>query len=220
MTTLTVANLKGGVGKTTSSVLLSLGLAETGRTLLVDADPIQSALKWAETAEDAWPWDRLTVVSWTDHRALERQIAAVRRDYDHLVIDVPPRQDKNSRGGLAAATLEAALMATGHLIVPTSTSGIDLAEIGDTFRVAAAVDKQREVLASVLFVRVWLSTKSATVAREVLADDFGYPVMRTVIPVREDIAQSYGTVPTLTGPFIGYADALAEIRADHDDQEA
>lgn len=220
MTTLTVANLKGGVGKTTTATMLALGLAEDGRTLLVDADPIQSALKWAETAGDAWPWDRLTVVSWTDHRTLRRQIAAVRGDYKHLVVDVPPRQDRTSRGGLAAATLEAALMATGHLIVTTSTSGIDLAEIGDTFTVAAGVDEQREVLASVLLVRVWLSTKSATLAREVLADAFGYPVMDTVIPVREEIAQAFGTVPSLTGKFSAYADALAEIRAAHDHQEA
>lgn len=220
MTTLTVGNLKGGVGKTTSSVLLALGLAETGRTLLIDADPIQSALRWAETAGEAWPWDRLTVVSWTDHRALERQIGAVRRDYDHLVVDVPPRQDRTARGGLAAVTLEAALMATGHLIVPTSTSGIDLAEIGDTFRIASSIDAHRPVYTSILLMRVRSSTKSATLAREVLADDFGLPVMRTAIPLREEIAQGFGTVPTLTGKFGAYADALAEIRATHDDKDS
>ncbi len=220
MTAITIANLKGGVGKTTTAVLLSLGLAAHARTLLVDTDPQQSALKWAETAGEAWPWDRLTVVGWADHRSLARQIAAVRGDYEHLVVDIPPRQDRTARGHIEAATLEAALMATGHLIVPTSTSAIDLAEIGDTFAVASAVDERRVVYASVLFVRVWLSTKSSTVAREVLTDDFDFPVMRAAIPTREDIAQAYGTVPALTGPFAAYADALAEIRADHDDQES
>ncbi len=220
MTDLTIANLKGGVGKTTSAVLLSLGLAETGRTLLVDTDPNASALKWATMAADLWPWERLTVVSWTDPRSLGRQITAVRADYDHLVIDVPPQQDRSARSSrVASAILDAALTTTGHLIVPTSTSAMDLSEISDTFDIAAAVDARRVVLASVLLVSVRLSTRSATLARELLAEH-GYPVMRAVIPLSEDIAQALGTVPPLRGrPFGAYADALTEIRADHDNTE-
>lgn len=219
MTSFTVANLKGGVGKTTTAVLLSLGLAAEARTLLVDTDPQQSALKWAQLAEDAWPWDRLTVISCTTPKTLGRQIDAIRSDHDHLVIDVPPNRDRGgARDAITAATMEAALMATGHLIVPTSPSSIDLSEIGDTFEVAADIDARRDVYASVLLIRVLLSARSANDARDILAE-FGFPVMKTVIPAREHIAQAFGTVPTLSGPFAAYADALAEIRADHD-QEA
>src|SRR5262245_48941198 len=45
-----VANLKGGTGKTTTAVHLACRLAEDRRTLLIDADPQQSALVLFERA--------------------------------------------------------------------------------------------------------------------------------------------------------------------------
>ena len=51
MRVLTVAGLKGGVGKTTSAVHLAHALARRGsRVLLVDTDPQGSALTWSEQA--------------------------------------------------------------------------------------------------------------------------------------------------------------------------
>ncbi|MGW5388179.1 AAA family ATPase [Nocardia sp. NPDC003963] len=227
MTEITVGNLKGGVGKTTTAVLTALGLAAEAdaqdsedKTLLVSADPQQSALKWAHVAGEDWPWDRVNVVAWTDHRTLGRQIESARGEYAHIVVDTPPSRTRVTRASLEAKTLEAALTATGNLIVTTSPSAIDLAEIADTFEVAEAVDAIRPVYTSVLVVRVLWSTKSATEAPAVLVEDFGYPVMQSRISAREPIAQAFGTAPALTGPFAGYADALTEIHARHDQQEA
>lgn len=216
MTAITVANLKGGVGKTTSSVLLGLGLAADDATVLISADPQHSALKWAQVAGDAWPWDRLAVVKGTDPRSLRRQIESAQGDYAHVVVDTPPSRERVRQATLEARSVEAALEATGSLVIPTSSSGVDLAEIPDTYGLATTVDQRRPVYVSVLLVRIWRSTRSATEAPAVLSEDFGYPVLRTVIPAREAIAQSFGTAPTLTGPFGAYADALTEIRARHD----
>lgn len=213
---LTLANLKGGVAKTTSSVSLSLALAEEGRrVLLVDSDPQPSCMKWASIAGDAWPWDRITVVSWTNPKVLEKQIASTSGDYDDVIVDTPPSRTRGTRG-LEAATMEAAVMATGNLLIPTSTSSHDLAEIADTFEIATALDAVREVYVSVLLIRVKRATKSFAAAREALANEFGYPVMNTWVPDRETIAQSLGKVPSISGPFGAYKDVLAEIRADQE----
>ena len=77
---ITVGNLKGGSGKTTTAVHLALGLAADGRTLLVDADPEQPmAYEWSEVAED-WPADRCTVVPIAS-RDLARRV--LRSDVEH-----------------------------------------------------------------------------------------------------------------------------------------
>jgi chromosome partitioning protein len=51
-----VVNTKGGTGKTTSAVFLAHGLAEDGKTLLIDADPQGSAMSWSKAVgEDFVP---------------------------------------------------------------------------------------------------------------------------------------------------------------------
>src|SRR5258706_8068277 len=54
-----VAALKGGVGKTTTSVYLGALAAARRAATLVDADPQASAADWIENAEDEF-FERLT----------------------------------------------------------------------------------------------------------------------------------------------------------------
>lgn len=82
---LVTVNLKGGTRKTTSAVYLSLAFARLGRTLLIDADQQQSALRWSEMAGD-FP---VPVLPWAV-RDLARRVEQVRGDYEHVVIDTAP----------------------------------------------------------------------------------------------------------------------------------
>ncbi|MHB8289934.1 MAG: nucleotide-binding protein [Acidimicrobiales bacterium] len=47
-----VVNLKGGVGKTITSVHLAANLGRVAPTVLVDADPQRSAVTWAAMSPD------------------------------------------------------------------------------------------------------------------------------------------------------------------------
>jgi chromosome partitioning protein len=48
---ITVANRKGGVGKTTIATNIAVALMNKGKTLLVDADEQRSAYKWNDFRE-------------------------------------------------------------------------------------------------------------------------------------------------------------------------
>ncbi len=195
---LVAANLKGGTGKTTAATYLSLGLAEQGRTLLVDADPQGSALHWSEEAGD-FP---VTVIHWPT-KDLARRVGQVAGDYAHVVIDTPPGLDGLVRQALLCADV---------LLVPLAPSLLEVARLGPTFEAAAEVEALHPVSVRVLLVRVRAGTRSARDARAALEapppDGLGLPTLKAEVHLRESYATAYGLIP----PDLGeYRDVLAEL---------
>lgn len=191
---ITVGNLKGGTAKTTTSVFLACGLAATGRTLLIDADPQGSALDWSGAAGD-FP---ATVIPWAVPD-LARRISQVADDYEHIVIDTAP--------GITAI-LAQALLATDHLVVPVAPTPMDLRRLGPTFDLAAEVEAISPVRASVLLARVRKGTRAATEAREHLVDT-GRPVLTAETHQWESYSLAWGTTPAALGEYALVLDELA-----------
>lgn len=185
-----IGNLKGGVGKTMTAVHLALGLARSGRTLLVDADPEQpQSYEWSETA-DEWPADRCVVVA-VASRDLARRVGPMMGDYEHVIFDVGPKNP---------ALLRQAMSLSDDLVVPVAPSTGELRELPKTFDLAAEVDAVHPLRAAVLLVQVRSGTRSGAEARGLLGE-LDMPVFDAEVRLLESYRLAFGSVPRDLGDY-------------------
>ena len=112
-----VAALKGGVGKTTTSVYLAAVAAASRRAVtLIDADAQASAAEWIEGAEGE-PLEAVTVIEAPTSRLLTR--ALERLDPDEVgIVDSPPGNER---------MLENAMALADCVVIPTRVGGVETA---------------------------------------------------------------------------------------------
>lgn len=198
---ITIANLKGGVGKTTTSVFLAeAAAARAGSALLVDSDPQGSAMQWAEAStEDDGQGLRAVTVS-LPTADLARRLVGIAGGYPYVIIDTPP-------GHLGI--VQAAARAAAAVVVPCQPTLMDL----DRIRLTLEAVNEMGLPAVVLLTRARAGTRALAGAKTAL-DQAGLPVLETIIPQREAIAAAYGTRPT--GAVLDlYGQVLDELEAAH-----
>lgn len=111
---ISVLNQKGGVGKTTLSVAIAAELSRQElRVLLIDADPQGSALDWAAAREE----NALFSIVGLPRPTIHKEIGNLSKDYDHVVIDGPPRVTDLARS---------AIMAADVVVIPVQPSPYDI----------------------------------------------------------------------------------------------
>jgi len=113
-----VTNLKGGVGKTTTTVYLAAVAAARGHgpVVVVDADRQASAAEWLEER----PLDGVEVVEAPSERTLTR---AMRGDEGTVVVDLPPGDER---------LVQAAIEAADAVVMPTRAGGVEFGRVAYT----------------------------------------------------------------------------------------
>ncbi len=113
-----VTNLKGGVGKTTTTVYLAAVAASRGHlpVVVVDADRQASAAEWLEER----PIDGIEVIEAPSERTLAR---AMRADEGTVVVDLPPGDER---------LVQAAISAADAVVIPTRAGGVEFGRVAYT----------------------------------------------------------------------------------------
>ena len=126
MKTLAILSRKGGTGKTTLAVHLSVAAAQAGHTTaLIDLDPQASACKWFDIRENDSP----VVVSAHEARLPEVLHKAEQNGVTLAILDTPPKSD-------SLDTAEASDFA----LIPCRPAIFDLQAIGSTMKIVKMAD--------------------------------------------------------------------------------
>ena len=119
-----VTSLKGGVGKSTTSIYLAAAAVEQGYdpVTLIDADPQASVAEWLET----WPVEGITVVEAPSERTAVRAMGRV----EGLgVVDTPPGSERLTQGAVSAADA---------VVIPTRAGGVEYSRVTATLALIPA----------------------------------------------------------------------------------
>lgn len=194
---ITIANRKGGVGKTTLATNLAVALSKKGSIVLVDADDQQSALKWSKR--------RTVNPVYTEYHAgdLKKVLLDLQKKYDYVLLDVAGRDSEEFRS---------ALQVSDKLIVPTQPSQADVEVLPFVLKLFNTYHKVNEKLQPYLVVnKAPSNTRSTEVADsiELLGTLPKFKLLNTIIRDRKQFRDA--TIQGLSVMEMGSSKARDEF---------
>jgi len=171
---LTIAQQKGGAGKTMLAANLAAAWAPRHRVTLLDIDPQRSLSRWHKLRTPGLaPIGFSDVSGWRLRGELDRLATSA----DILIVDTPPQIDSDSAGAVRAAAL---------VLIPVQPSMPDLWATEGTVKLATA-ERRRVAL-------VLNRSPARSALRSVVESTFtkaGLPLLPTVLGDRRGFAQAF-----------------------------
>ncbi|MDV7338810.1 ParA family partition ATPase [Terasakiella sp. A23] len=139
---LTIAQQKGGAGKTTVVAQLATMYASQKKNVaLVDIDPQASLTSWFAERKRTLGEDNRIVLSSVGGWRLKNELDRLKRDFDVILVDAPPHAETEANIAIRYADL---------LVIPVQPSPMDVWATAPTFKQA----KKEKTEAIVLMNRI------------------------------------------------------------------
>lgn len=189
-----ILSLKGGAGRTTSSMYLAAASVKQGYTVtVIDADNEGSALNWYKASDSVLPFEVVASEGLDD---IETQAEQYKTQGHIVIIDSAP----NNREQLFTIA-----MCCDVALVPTSATGTDVNRLKPTLSILSKVEKSQGAITSILLTRY---DRRRVLTKEFLEIFSDYPILDTRVSNKAIYQSEFGAIPTYTRE---YSDVLHEV---------
>jgi chromosome partitioning protein len=198
-----LCGLKGGSGKSTTTICIACELHERGKQVLIaDAESSGSALTWEEIAREEGH-TTVPVIGVGPNLWKPDRLPRISAQYDITLIDCPPLASEVQRAALAIADVA---------ILPCSPSPVEVAKISGSVELIQEAQQKRDGLfGAVLLTRVFNQTTLGESVRSIVRN-CGLPVLKTTLGFRHDFQYAFAAGMGVT-QFAPTSTAADEMRA-------
>lgn len=214
MKTITVLNLKGGVGRSTVATNLAGSLArgstsasKRSTAVLIDADlPQGTARSWWALRAQTGKAEGLDLAEANTAEELIAEVThAQERGVDWLVIDTPPR---------LASLARASLLLSDLVLIPVAASAGEIWAVNDVVALIHEASQVKKIDARLVWNRHRKNTKIAQEISEEAEKILGLAVMKSSLGLRVSYVEAMGlgmTVEELKSDHVARSEVLSLV---------